>query len=269
MTSSPSRLPVVFVPHGGGPWPFVERGLGSDAEKQALASYLRRLADVPKSPPRALLVVSAHWEEPEPTLMTHRQPPLLFDYYGFPAESYQLTWPAPGAPEVAGRAEELLRAAGIQSATNSERGFDHGTFVPLKLSYPNADVPALQLSLKAGLDPQQHLAVGRALAPLRDEGVFIIGSGMTFHNMRGFGAQGHAASAAFDAWLRAAVTGAPAERDQLLATWQGAPSARVAHPREEHLLPLMVIAGAAAEDRGRVDFQGTYMGVELSAYAFG
>ena len=144
------------------------------------AAYLRAVAHVPATPPKALLVVSAHWEEPVPTVMTSAAPPMLYDYYGFPPEAYRITWPAPGHPEVAvARKPALLGAAGIESGANAERGFDHGTFVPLKLAYPEADVPTVQLSLKQGLDPEEHLAMGRALAPLRDEGVFIVGSGMS------------------------------------------------------------------------------------------
>jgi aromatic ring-opening dioxygenase catalytic subunit (LigB family) len=269
MTTTQARLPVVYLPHGGGPWPFVELGLGSRAERDALRLYLESVRDLPGQPPRAVLVISAHWEEPQPTVMSGANPPLLFDYYGFPPESYQLTWPAPGAPEVAQRVRQLLGAAGIEARDNPERGFDHGAFVPLKLTYPDAEVPTLQLSLKAGLDPSEHLAIGRALAPLRDEGVFIVGSGMSYHNMRGFGPQGRAASAAFDAWLGRAITSAPATREALLASWQQAPAARAAHPREEHLLPLMVVAGAAGDDPGRIAFHGTFLSTEISAHAFG
>src|SRR6185312_5881009 len=163
----------------------------------------------------------------------------------FPPESYEITWPAPGEPALAQRVRSLLAAAGFESAENAERGFDHGTFVPLKLAYPNADVPTVQLSLKKGLDPKEHLAMGRALQPLRDEGVFIVGSGMTFHNLRAFGdPRSRPVSEAFDAWLREAATLPARERDERLAHWASAPAARLAHPREEHLLPLMVIAGA-------------------------
>jgi aromatic ring-opening dioxygenase catalytic subunit (LigB family) len=201
--------------------------------------------------------------------MNGEKPPLLFDYYGFPPESYQLTWPAPGAPALAQRVRELLGAAGIESDANGERGFDHGTFVPLKLAYPDAEIPTVQLSLKAGLDPREHLAIGRALAPLRDEGVFIIGSGMSYHNMRAMGPQGRPAASAFDAWLRDATTRPASERDARLSDWQDAPAARAAHPREEHLLPLMVVAGAAGSDQGRVAYQGSLLGLEVSGYAFG
>jgi len=269
MSATTQRFPVVFIPHGGGPWPFVRVPFGSEAEQAQLASYLRSVRNLPAEPPRALLVISAHWEEPEPTVMNGARPPLLFDYYGFPAEAYQLTWPAPGEPALAARVRELLSAAGIASASNAERGFDHGTFVPLKLAYPDAEIPTVQLSLKAGLDPKEHLAIGRALEPLRSESVFIIGSGMSYHNMRAMNAQGRPAASEFDAWLRDAATRPAAERDARLAEWTSAPSARGAHPREEHLLPLMVVAGAAGNDQGRLAHHGTLLGLEFSAYAFG
>src|SRR3954468_10789115 len=146
-----ARMPVVFVPHGGGPWPFVEMGFPPD-DVATLAGYLRSVRDVPPEPPRALLVVSAHWEAGVPTVMTSARPPMLYDYYGFPPESYTITWPAPGAPALAARVRALLGAAGIDNADDPARGFDHGTFVPLKLTYPDAAVPAIQLSLKEGLD---------------------------------------------------------------------------------------------------------------------
>ena len=268
--SAMSRLPVVYLPHGGGPWPFVELGFGTRAEQDGLAAYLRSVKAVPRQPVKALLVVSAHWEEAVPTVMSHSRPPMLYDYYGFPPESYTLSWPAPGEPALAARVRSLVAAAGFGTAEDAQRGFDHGTFVPLKLAYPEAEVPTVQLSLIKGLDPAQHLALGRALAPLRDEGVFIVGSGMTYHNMRGFGdprAVPH--SETFDAWLRATSTAEPAARDAQLAEWSRAPAARQVHPREEHLLPLMVIAGAAGADRGTVAYNGTLMGLRLSAYHFG
>lgn len=264
-----SRMPTAFIPHGGGPWPFVEMGL-DPAEVAPLADYLRSLSALPTERPTALLVVSAHWEERVPTVMTNEHPPMLYDYYGFPPAAYEITWPAPGRPQLATRVRELLSAAGMKSAEDSDRGFDHGTFVPLKLAYPNADVPTVQLSLVAGLDPLEHLAIGRALAPLRDEGVFIVGSGMTFHDLRAFrDPKSREVSTTFDAWLRCAVTKPPDERDRELARWAEAPAARLAHPREEHLLPLMVAAGAAGVDVGRVGFEGAFFGVRLSSYHFG
>jgi len=263
------RMPVVFLPHGGGPWPFVELNFSTKKENDGLAGYLRSVASVPPEKPAALLVISAHWEERVPTVSTSARPPMLYDYYGFPPASYEIQWPAPGDPKLASRVRELLGAAGFQTAEDPARGYDHGTFVPLKLTYPDADVPTVQLSLQRGLDPATHLAMGRALAPLRDEGVFIVGSGMTYHDLRNFGPRALPVSEAFDAWLRGAGTAAPAERDRLLERWQEAPMARRAHPREEHLLPMMVIAGAAGEDRGTVAYEGTFAGVRLSAYHYG
>ena len=265
---STERLPVVFVPHGGGPWPFVELGFGDKVETAALAAYLRSIRQVPKVAPRALLVVSAHWEERVPTVMTSEHPPMLYDYYGFPPESYTLTWPAQGSPELGARVRQLLGAAGFETAEDRERGFDHGTFVPLKLMYPDAEIPTLQLSLKRGLDPEEHLAMGRALAPLRDEGVFIVGSGMTYHNLRAFGPAGRPAAAAFDAWLCETTVLEQGERDARLVQWESAPAARAAHPREEHLLPLMVVAGASGSDRGTIPYHGTLLGLRLSAHHF-
>jgi len=262
-------MPVAFIPHGGGPWPFVEFGVPR-TEIDALADYLRSVRLLPKTPPTALLVVSAHWEALVPTVTVHERPPLFYDYYGFPPESYRITWPAPGDPELAARVRTLLDDAGFATAADEYRGFDHGTFVPLKLTYPDADVPTVQLSLLAGLDPGAHLAMGRALAPLRDEGVFIVGSGMTFHDMQAFRRKGGAsASETFDAWLREAATLESGARDEALLQWHEAPAARLAHPREEHLVPLFVVAGAAGADRGELAYNGTFMGARLSAFHFG
>ncbi|MDC0712558.1 class III extradiol ring-cleavage dioxygenase [Stigmatella sp. ncwal1] len=269
-SSGKDRMPVVFLPHGGGPWPFVEMGIRDQAGFDALVGYLQSVRQLPKLPPKALLVISAHWEEDVPTVMTSERPPILYDYYGFPPESYEITWPAPGQPQVAARVQELLASAGFKTAADSTRGFDHGTFIPLKLTYPAAEIPTVQLSLKRGLDPEEHLAMGRALAPLRDEGIFIVGSGMTFHDLRTmFTRSALGISETFDAWLRETATLEPKERDARLAQWTRAPGARQAHPREEHLLPLMVIAGAAGEERATVPYSSTFMGVRLSAYHFG
>jgi aromatic ring-opening dioxygenase catalytic subunit (LigB family) len=262
------RLPVAYVPHGGGPWPFVEMGLPRE-EMEGMAGYLRGLRELPGEPPRALLVISAHWEEAVPTVMTSPHPEMLYDYYGFPPESYTITWPAPGEPRLAARVRQLLGAAGVATAEDGKRGFDHGTFVPFKLTYPEAEVPTVQLSLKEGLDPAEHLAIGRALAPLRDEGVFILGSGMSFHNMRMFrDPRGAAIAETFDAWLQETAVLPAAERDRRLVAWAQAPAARQAHPREEHLLPLMVIAGAAGADRGMVTWTGKMLGVRISGVHF-
>lgn len=271
-TATTARMPVAYLPHGGGPWPFVDLPFGDRAELAALTAYLQSIKHLAPQPPRAVLMVSAHWEEPNPTVMTAERPPMLYDYYGFPPESYRITWPAPGNPALAGRVRELLGAAGFQTGANAERGYDHGTFVPMKVTWPEAEIPTVQLSLKEGLDPAEHIAIGRALAPLRDEGVLILGSGMSYHNLRAFrqpGGQVASTSMAFDTWLNETVALDPAERDRRLAQWAAAPAARLAHPREEHLLPLMVVAGAAGADRGRVGYQNTLMGARISAHHFG
>lgn len=265
----PVRMPVAFVPHGGGPWPFVDVGFPRD-DVEALAGYLRSVRHLTAVRPKALLVVSGHWEEPSPTLMTSPRPPMLYDYYGFPPESYTITWPAPGAPWLAPRVSELLEQGGFTAREDAARGYDHGTFIPLKLTYPEADIPVLQLSLVDGLDPGVHLRLGRALAPLRDEGIFIVGSGMTFHNLRAFrDPRAIPVAEMFDAWLRETMTLDADERDRRLVGWEQAPGARGAHPREEHLIPLMVVAGAAGDDRAVVGFNGTFAGLRLSSYHAG
>jgi aromatic ring-opening dioxygenase catalytic subunit (LigB family) len=266
---SSTRMPVVFLPHGGGPWPFVEIPRFDRRELSELRQYLETLPAQLGVKPRSLLVLSAHWEANVPTVMTHPHPPLLYDYSGFPPEAYQITWPAPGDPKLAARVQELLRDAESETAEDDARGFDHGTFIPLKVSWPDADVPAVQLSLLSSLDPAQHLALGRALAPLRDEGVLIVGSGLSYHNMRGFGSpQARTTSERFDAWLGEAATADPETRTAQLTNWTAAPDAREAHPREEHLLPLMVVAGAAGSDRGQRAFHGTFGGARISAFHF-
>ncbi len=261
-----SRLPTLYLPHGGGPCFFMDFGPGDPWGP--LARWLAAFPSALPAVPRAILVISAHWEAPVPTLLTAPNPPLLFDYYGFPPHTYQLTWPAPGASFLVPRVRQLLDAAGIPSAEDPTRGYDHGVFVPLKVSFPNAEIPTLQLSLRQGLDPAAHQALGRALAPLRDEGVLILGSGLSFHNMQMFQtAQAMPVSERFDAWLAETVTADVPERTERLNAW--ASVGRLAHPREEHLLPLMVVAGAAGHDRGTIPFRGPMMGALVSAVQFG
>ena len=266
-----TRMPAIFVPHGGGPWPFVDLGgFIAARDVELLRNYF---VELPKGLPvaaKALLVVSAHWEEAVPTVMTSSRPPILYDYYGFPPEAYTIEWPAPGDPMLAQRVVELLGRAGIPASTDERRGFDHGTFIPFKVSWPQADVPTIQLSLKKTLDPAEHLAIGRALAPLRDEGVLILGSGMSYHNLGSFRSPSAAGtSVAFDRWLAEAATAPPDVRSNRLTGWESAPRARAAHPREEHLLPLMVVAGAAGDDIGRAGFRDDWMGVRVSAFHYG
>lgn len=268
-------LPTIFVPHGGGPWPFVDLPGLSGPSMDGLREYLVGLPAQLSAAPRALLVVSAHWEAAVPAVQTSPRPPMLYDYYGFPPAAYEIQWPAPGAPDVAAEVRALLAGAGIESAEEESRGFDHGTFVVTKLMYPDEPfIPTLQLSLTADLDPRRMLAVGRALAPLRERGVLILGSGFSYHNMSAFRASASGdpapreASQAFDEWLAETVSLEASARESRLAEWVRAPSARACHPREEHLLPLMVCAGAAGDDPGSTPFREQVMGVHTLAAHF-
>ncbi|MCB9693809.1 MAG: dioxygenase [Alphaproteobacteria bacterium] len=261
--------PTIYLPHGGGPWPWIA---DMAAGTRALRTWLESLPSTLPEPPRAILCVTAHWEAPVATVSTASRPGMLYDYGGFPAHTYQIQWPAPGAPDVAGRVRALLGDAGIPSAEDASRGFDHGTFVPLAVAWPGADVPTVQLSLVRGLDPALHLRIGRALRPLRDEGVLIVGSGMSYHNMQGFfdamrGGPSRKDAEVFDTWLADALV--RADRDTSLTAWDRAPRARASHPREEHLLPLMVVAGAAEGDDAQLTFRDDVLGVPVCGAAFG
>lgn len=270
MTDARATLPTYFISHGGGPWPWLRDETAGAYDR--LAASLRDMPRHLGARPAAVLVVSGHWEERDFTLMSAPAPGMIYDYSGFPAHTYQIKYPAPGAPTVAGRAAGLLRAAGIEPREDARRGFDHGTFAPLAAIYPEADVPVLQLSVRAGYDPEAHLAAGRALAPLREEGVLIVGSGLSYHNLRLMGERGRRPSQEFDRWLTAAVCGPVGEeRNRLLRGWLDAPSARLAHPSEDHLIPLMVAVGAAEREAGeRVYHEDDFFGgVAVSSYRFG
>jgi len=264
-------LPALFIPHGGGPCFFMDADGGPpDPMWRPMADYLAGLIVNLPERPRAILLVSGHWEEQAITLHVGERPGLLYDYHGFPEHTYHLRWDAPGAPDIARRAAGLLRAAGFDTREESERGWDHGVFVPMKVAVPEADIPLVQMSLRADLDPADHIAIGRALAPLRDEGVLIVGSGMSFHNLRVRGPQAVAPSTEWDAALIAAVTDPdPARRAGRVAAWDTLPHARFAHPREEHLLPLMVALGAGGDDRAVRDHAGNVLGWAVSGYRFG
>lgn len=261
------RQPAFFISHGGGPWPWIDEMRAMFAGS---ASWLARLPQTLPAVPKAILSVTGHWEAPEFTVGTSARPPMVYDYSGFPEHTYHITYPAPGAPDVAERVRGLLSAAGIPCRTDAERGFDHGTFVPLYVMYPRGEIPVVQLSIKHSLDPREHLHAGTALQPLRDEGVLIVGSGLSYHNMRGFRGGGGPASQAFEQWLTNAVSDLNvAGRNSRLMSWEQAPAARLSHPREDHLVPLLVAAGAAGEDLGRRDFLDHAMGIDMASYRFG
>jgi aromatic ring-opening dioxygenase catalytic subunit (LigB family) len=269
MTANTERQPVLFLPHGGGPCFFMDWTWGPADTWNATQRFLEGLAGTLPAPPRAMVVVSGHWEEPSFTAGAAAHPELIFDYSGFPEHTYRLAWPAPGDPELAAEVAGLLAKAGLPAATSSSRGFDHGVFVPLKVAFPEAQIPVVTLSLAGSLDPALHLAAGRALAPLRDRGVLIVASGMSFHNLRGYLRPETVERArAFDAWLTKAVESPAAERNALLTAWREAPFAAYSHPREEHLIPLMVAAGAGGDAPGKLIFSDEPMGAAISAYRF-
>lgn len=260
------RLPVYFISHGGGPWPWLIDQLPGD-----WGPLTRSLQSIPAelgTAPRAILMVSAHWETDDFTVQTHPNPPMLYDYGGFPEFTYHVSYPAPGAPDVAQRVAELLAGAGWPVAFDAERGFDHGVFTPLVVAYPDADVPVVQLSIKRSFDPAEHLAAGRALAPLRDEGVLIVGSGLSYHDLRNFGPGAADPSSQFDAWLSEAMAASPADRTQRLIDWEQAPSARAAHPREDHLVPLFVAVGAAEHEPATRTYHETAFMGSIAASSF-
>jgi len=263
-------LPTLFISHGGGPWPWLKDQMRGayDTLAAALQAIPRQIGETPK----AVLMVSAHWEERDFTVMAHPNPPMIYDYSGFPDYTYHIQYAAPGAPQLAQRVHRLLEGAGIAAGLDATRGFDHGMYAPMAVIYPAADVPTIQLSLKRGLDAHDHLAVGHALTPLRDDGVLIVGSGLSYHNLRAFGPAAKEPSAAFDDWLQRALVGtSTAERARALTNWETAPAARQAHPREEHLLPLMVAVGAAGNDVAtRVYHEDNFFGgISVSNFMFG
>jgi 4,5-DOPA dioxygenase extradiol len=242
-----NKAQIVYFSHGGGPLPIL-----GDASHKAMVDFMRQLPSRLRKPD-AILVISAHWEESAATLLGAQTPPMFYDYYGFPAEAYEITYPAPGSPELANRIAELLNKNNIPARLDPRRGFDHGLFIPLKLMYPQADIPALQLSLLRGLNPAAHMALGKALRELMHENILVVGSGFSFHNMQAFSWQGMGApdpaNDAFQNWLIEVCAGSvpQSEREQRLIEWEKAPSARYCHPREEHLLPLHVCLGMAGK----------------------
>lgn len=220
--------------------------------------------------PRAVLMISAHWEADRFLLSSAARPPMEFDYYGFPEHTYRIRYDAPGAPALAESVREMLEHGGIRSGLDVKRGFDHGTFSLMHTMYPEAEMPLIQLSLRSDYDVIDHIKVGELIAPLRDEDVLIIGSGFSYHNFRE--SNPAETSATFDHWLNdTLVTSSPDERRERLVHWSAAPAARVAHPREDHLVPLMVAVGAAGNDAGtRVYHQIDFMGMlTISSYRFG
>ena len=263
------KAPVLFVSHGGGPLPL----LGDPGHQGMVDAFvsIRRRIEALDTTPAALLYVSAHWETgQQPELTSASSPDLYFDYYGFPPESYNYRYPVPGAPDIAKQTAQLLRNSGFLPDLDSQRGLDHGVFVPGLMLFPDARIPTLQLSLLSTLDPEQHWKLGEALQALRERNVMIIGSGFSFHNMREFfgpgSAQADQLNHAFERWLTESLSREDNnERRQLLLAWEKAPGARFCHPREEHLMPLHVCAAAAASVFDQ-HWQFTVLGRQGSCY---
>jgi len=259
---------LIFISHGGGPWPLLH-----DPRHKNLIEFLQ---EVPATliTPSAILVISAHWEEDTPVVQSAEHPEMLYDYYGFPEESYRYSYSAPGQPELAAKVSNLLNKNGIKAGLDNQRGFDHGLFVPLMLMYPAATIPCLQISLLNSLDPGRHVELGKALRELRQENILIIGSGSSFHNLPAFRQQPTQETVAlnqgFESWLIQVMTSgelSEADREQKLAHWQDAPGARYCHPREEHLLPLYVCYGIAGGPADRV-VEVEYMERTASMYVW-
>lgn len=258
-----SRLPAVFVPHGA-PTMALEPG---DAGA-ALAAFAQR---IPR--PQAILVISAHWDTPLPTLSAACKPETIHDFYGFPQALYAIRYPACGAVKWTMEARSLLEEAGFEVAIDPQRGLDHGAWVPLRLMYPDASVPVATLSLQARQGPEHHYRLGQALAPLRQSGVLIVASGNLTHNLRHFGLRrGMGTSlayvSAFQSWWRERIEAHDIE--SLLDYRRLAPGAEEAHPTEEHLLPFFVALGAADV---RFDAEVVYAGIDhdilvMDSYAF-
>lgn len=267
------RQPVLYIPHGAGPCFFMDWNPAN--AWLGMGKFLKGIAATLPQRPRAIVMLSAHWLEPQFSITAHSRPELIFDYYGFPAHTYELTYPAAGEPQLAQQLAqqlaELLNAAELPAQLDANRGFDHGVFIPLKLMFPEADIPVVQLSMRTDLNPQAHLDAGRALAQLRDDNVLIVGSGMSFHNMRAYGDENFTAiSEEFDEWLTTAVESPTEQREQLLAHWEQAPQARQCHPprAEEHLIPLMMAAGAGTGLTGQKVYSEQVMKTTISAFRF-
>ena len=259
------KAQIIYFSHGGGPLPIL-----GDPGHKAMINFMTALPGQLKKPD-LILVISAHWEEREATLLGAKNPPMFYDYYGFPEKAYEITYPAPGSLEDADRISKMLQENNIPSRIDPQRGFDHGLFIPLKMMYPNADIPCLQLSLLRGLDPSSHINLGKALHGLVDENILVIGSGFSFHNMHAFSWGGDEredlANDAFQDWLIDTCTGdyTQEQREQKIIEWEKAPSARYCHPREEHLLPFHICQGMAG-NKGRLTFDDRILGKRAVAF---
>ena len=262
------KLPVFFISHGGGPWPYIPQ-MKKDFEKTA--QWLSGIPKTLKQKPQAILSISGHWEEKEFAVSAAEKPAMIYDYTGFPEVTYHIKYPASGSSQLATRIQDLLFQHKMSCQEDKNHGLDHGTFVPLVMMYPDAEIPVVSMSLKSTYNAAEHIQMGQALQVLREEGVLILGSGSSFHNMKKFFTPAAAPiSFEFGHWLQQTVTEKNFQlRNQKLIEWEKAPAAREAHPHEDHLLPLMVVAGAAGEDLGETIFIDQVYRIEMASFKFG
>ena len=263
-------LPSLFISHGGGPWSYMEGEFRDNYKELELS--LRQIPSLLKEKPKAVLIISAHWQTNVIAVSGHPQPPMIYDYSGFPEETYRISYPAHGSLKLAQQVQNLITKAGIDCEVDPDRGFDHGTFVPMSVIYPAADIPLVQLSIHSDSDPAFHLSLGRALAPLKSEGILIIGSGLSYHNLGNFGPAAKQISKEFDDWLQRTICHTTSnERNDRLIHWEQAPSARQAHPQEDHLLPLLVAVGTAENEVASCIYheENFIGGLSVSGFQFG
>ncbi len=256
---------IIFIPHGGGPRPLL-----NDKTHIKLITFLKELHKTINKP-KAILIISAHWEEDIVTITSGKHPELIYDFFSSaPPKAYETKYPAVGDPDFAQKIYASLNSHGIKAKLDETRGFDHGMFVPLKLMYPEADIPCVQLSLMNNFDAQSHINVGKALTELLDENILILGSGFTFHNLDKFGLSNSNddKNKSFEEWLVECCTSetmSVKEKELALVNWENAPFARYCHPREEHLLPLHVCFGAGLSS-ARLIFKEEVFGKIVTGY---
>jgi len=267
--ASPFYMPTWYIPHGAGPCFFMEWDPRN--EWDGMREFLKGLALTLPVSPKGIVVVSAHWLESIINVTAVKKPKLIFDYYGFPKHTYTLNYPTAGDPQLASKIVKSLEEDAIPARLDHTRGIDHGVFIPMMLMFPNANIPVVQVSLNQNLDPDLHMKIGKSIGKLREEGILIIGSGMSFHNMQGYGnPKFRKISEEFDEWLTDTVESEQEIRADALSNWKLAPNAKLCHPmlQEEHLLPLMAVVGAAYKDKGRKVYCQRVLETTISGFVF-
>lgn len=250
---------IIYLSHGGGPLPIL-----GDPTHQKMVSFIREIPNYIDKPD-SIVVISAHWEEKKPMITGAEKPSLVYDYYGFPEKAYKISYPAPGNPTLAQRTQDLLKQNNLDAEIDNNRGLDHGTFIPLKIMFPESNIPIIQISLVKGLNPLHHITIGKAIRELLNENILLLGSGFSFHNMTKFDWEGKnqpdKQNDEFQFWLIDSLTGdyKQKEIEDKLVNWEQAPQARYCHPREDHLIPLAVCFGASV-NKGRIVFDNYILG---------